>query len=226
MNQSNLDKNYINSLNIIQLKLKSIDRLLTIIRDINLDRQKFIEYSNRLLTIVSEEALSYLPTTELVVETPFEKFYGNQIPSSEDICGVSIMRSGDILLDALHQIEPKISIGKILVQRDEDSINKEATFYYCKLPENISQMYVLVCDPLLATGGSAICAINVLLKHHVPIDKIYFVNLISAPEGLEALLKKFPEIKIITACIDSHLNQDKFVVPGLGDFGDRYYNTK
>ena len=87
-------------------------------------------------------------------------------------------------------------------------------------------MYVLVCDPLLATGGSAICAINVLLKHHVPMDKIYFVNLISVPEGLDALITKFPEIKIITACIDSHLNQDKFVVPGIGDFGDRYYNTK
>lgn len=124
-------------------------------------------------------------------------------------------------------MEPAFTVGKILIQRDESDPEKPAKLYYSKLPEDISSKYILLCDPMLATGGSAIKALDVLCQteHRVPQDHIVFANMICAPEGLEALRKAYPGVKVVTACIDDCLNEEKFIVPGLGDYGDRFFNT-
>lgn len=143
-----------------------------------------------------------------------------------NLCVVSVVRSGDSLVEVVREIEPSCKVGKILIQRDENSIEKYPILIYQKLPMDIRNMYVLLCDPMLATGGSAIKALDVLCKeHHVDPKKIVFANLVSCPEGLLAMANTYPDVTIVTVKIDDCLNNDKYIVPGLGDFGDRYFNT-
>jgi uracil phosphoribosyltransferase len=117
-------------------------------------------------------------------------------------------------------------VGKILIQRDEDHPQKIPQFYYSKFPKQIANMYVLLCDPMLATGGSAVAAIQCLIQHGVNPDKLILANMICAPEGLRILAKQYPMVKIVTASVDETLNEEKFIVPGLGDYGDRFFNTE
>lgn len=114
-----------------------------------------------------------------------------------------------------------VRLGKILIQRDEETATPK--LFYVKLPDDISERYVLLLDPLLATGGSAAMAVDVLLEKGVKQDKIIFLNVLASPEGISVFKEKYPKIKIITGMIDDCLNDKKYVVPGLGDFGDRYY---
>lgn len=125
---------------------------------------------------------------------------------------------------ALRQILPNVRIGKILIQRKDDG-SAQPQHYYTKVPNDIAQRKVLLLDPMLATGGSAICAIEELLKKGVQEERITFLNLVAAPEGVKAILSKFPKIKIISCALDEKLNEAKFIIPGLGDFGDRYFGT-
>ncbi|KAL7565113.1 hypothetical protein ACA910_005120 [Epithemia clementina (nom. ined.)] len=141
--------------------------------------------------------------------------------SSEDF-----VRSGDCILEAVREIEPACRVGKILIQRDESHPEKLPRLFYSKMPPEISSMHVLLCDPMLATGGSAVMALDVLVRDYgVDPSKIIFANLICAPEGLERLGKEYPAVRIVTACVDKGLNEENFIVPGLGDFGDRFFNT-
>ena len=114
-------------------------------------------------------------------------------------------------------------IGKILIQRDEKTA--EPHLLYSKLPPDIADRYCLLLDPMLATGGSVLCAIEVLLQAGVSADRIIFVNLIASPEGLANLQARFPQVRIVTGVIDEGLNEQKYIVPGLGDFGCRYFGT-
>ena len=123
-------------------------------------------------------------------------------------------------------MEPGVRVGKILIQRDEEHPEKIAKLFYSKLPPEIKDLYVLLCDPMLATGGSAIKALEVLIgTYGCNPTKIIFANMICAPEGLKRLGEAYPMVKIVTARIDEKLNEDKFIVPGLGDYGDRFFNT-
>ena len=113
-----------------------------------------------------------------------------------------------------------------MIQRDEEHPEKIAKLFYSKLPPEIKDLYVLLCDPMLATGGSAVKALEVLVEQYaVDPKKIIFANMICAPEGLMRLGQAYPMVKIVTACIDEKLNDAKFIVPGLGDYGDRFFNT-
>lgn len=114
-------------------------------------------------------------------------------------------------------------LGKILIQRDEETALPK--LFYVKLPHDIGQRYVFLLDPMLATGGSAIMAIDSLKERGVTADRIIFVNLVSCPEGLTNLFRAHPQIKVVTAAIDEGLNERSYIVPGLGDFGDRYFGT-
>lgn len=114
-----------------------------------------------------------------------------------------------------------VRLGKILIQRDEETAMPK--LFYVKLPEDIPNRYVLLLDPLLATGGSAAMAIDVLKEKGVPEKRILFLNVLASPEGLEMFKEKYPEVVVITGMIDDGLNEQKYVVPGVGDFGDRYY---
>lgn len=112
------------------------------------------------------------------------------------------------------------------MQRDESTKEKNAVHFYTKLPKKISTMNVILCDPMLATGGSAIGAIQILIENGCKEENILFLNTVSAPEGLNRLNKEYSKVRILTSAVDSHLNENKYIVPGLGDFGDRYYRTQ
>jgi len=178
------------------------------------------------MRILAEDALAEFPTSVWNVETPCGHFQGLATIPPDNICAVSIVRSGDALLETVRDILPGCKVGKILIQRDESHPEKLPKLFYDKLPPGVENMYILLCDPMLATGGSAVTAIDVLVKgNNVDPAKIIFANMICAPQGLCCLAKAYPQVKIVTAAIDQDLNKDKFIVPGLGDYGDRFFNT-
>eukprot|EP01116_Phalansterium_solitarium_P024146 TRINITY_DN8756_c0_g1_i2.p1 TRINITY_DN8756_c0_g1~~TRINITY_DN8756_c0_g1_i2.p1 ORF type:complete len:241 (+),score=63.77 TRINITY_DN8756_c0_g1_i2:402-1124(+) len=196
--------------------------LQTIIRDRNTNRDDFIFYADRLMRLLIEEGLGFLPFETATIRTPTGALY-NGVTFTTKVCGVSIVRAGESMENALRAVCRDIRIGKILIQRDEATALPK--LFYRKLPEDIADRHVLLLDPMLATGGSVLKAIEVLLEHGVRQDRIIFVNLIAAPEGVQALLEKYPQVIIVTAEVDDHLDAKKYIIPGIGDFGDRYFGT-
>jgi len=206
------------------LSSPAITMLFTIIRDKRTTQKDYVQASDRLMAILAEEGLARLPCcTEVQIETPCGPYTGLKPPPTEKICAVDIVRSGGILLEAVRKVAPDSKTAKILIQRNEETAEPE--LFYSKLPPSIENLIVILCDPMLATGGSAVMAVEVLKKAGVKEDSILFINVVSCPEGLKRLAKDVPGVKILTAACDSHLNEQKFIVPGLGDFGDRYYGT-
>ena len=212
--------------NVTVLNSKAVDLLLMKIRNKNTNTKDFTFYGDRLMRILAEEALARLPRVRNgEVETPCGICKGLVEDDDENLCVVSIPRSGDILQEAVRQVCPGVGIGKILIQRDETQSDKRAVLFYKKLPKYIADCFVILVDPMIATAGSAKRALSVLMESGVQENKIMFLNLICCPEGLKNLKEAYPLVKIITACIDERLNEHKFIVPGLGDYGDRYYGT-
>ncbi|GAA6063742.1 hypothetical protein JCM10212_000781 [Sporobolomyces blumeae] len=190
--------------------------LFTIIRDAKTGRGDFVFYADRICRLLIEEGLNHLPVVDKGLEYKGVGFEGK-------ICGVSIMRAGEAMEAGLRECCRAVRIGKILIQRDEETA--QAKLFYAKLPDDIASRYCLLLDPMLATGGSAIKAIEVLLDHGVPQERIIFLNLVSCPEGLRAMHDAYPKVNIVTAWVDDKLNEHKYIVPGLGDFGDRYFTS-
>ncbi len=199
-----------------------LEALFTIIRNRDTKRNEFLFYSERIIRLLIEEALNHLPTQEKTVTTPT----GTQFTGTEfvgKLCAVPIVRAGESMEKAVREVCRAIRIGKILIQRDEETA--QPTLFYQKLPEDIANRHVLLLDPMLATGGSVCKAIEVLKGHGVEEGKIIFINLISCPKGIETFMKFVPKAKIITGFIDPELNEKAYIIPGLGDFGDLYFGT-
>lgn len=210
-------------LGVHQLKpTNQIKALQTIIRDGNTSRNEFIFYSDRLIRLVIEEALNYLPTKPKTIRTPTGAEYQG-VEWAGDICGVPIIRAGESMEAALREICQSVRIGKILIQRDEETSLPK--LLYVKLPQDIAKRFVLLLDPMLATGGSAKCAINVLISHGVKEENIIFVNLIATLQGVQLIKDSYPKVRIVTSEIDSGLNEKNYIIPGIGDFGDRYFGN-
>ncbi len=226
----------------------------TIIRDRTVSRSDFVFYSDRIIRLVVEHALGYLPFKEHQIETPTGETYRG-VSFYSKICGVSMIRSGEAMENALRACCKGIKIGKILVKRrdkdglgsdllrresppfeeniddidsDEDDLDlsKLPDVLYQKLPFDISERYVLLLDPLLATGYSAMAAINTLKARGVLEERILFVSVIASTQGVHQLCTKFPKMKIITSEVDAGLSDDNRVLPGVGEFGDRYFGTE
>ncbi|KAJ0399675.1 hypothetical protein ATCC90586_003576 [Pythium insidiosum] len=207
------------------LKHKALAPLLIKLRDQTTPHVQFKHYADRLMRILAEEGLAECAMTSETVQTPTGDSFTGVVPTDQ-VCAVSIIRAGDSLLDAVMKCEPKVSVGKILIQRDESSHDKHPMLFYSKLPPKIaSYENVLVVDPMLATAGSVLLAIKTLIEAGVEERKIVFVNVISCPEGINTLLAAHPQVRIVTAAVDRGLNEHKYIVPGLGDYGDRYFNT-
>ncbi|KAI9158821.1 Uracil phosphoribosyltransferase [Paramyrothecium foliicola] len=194
--------------------------LLSIIRNKDTERADFIFYSNRIIRLLVEEGLNHLPVIEHRVTTPVGRTY-NGLMFQGKICGVSIMRAGEAMEQGLRDCCRSVRIGKILIQRDEETAQPK--LFYDKLPEDIADRWVLLLDPMFATGGSATMAVEVLKSRGVPEDHILFLNLIASPEGVSKFAVKFPRLTVVTAFIDEGLDEKNYIVPGLGDFGDRFY---
>jgi uracil phosphoribosyltransferase len=196
--------------------------LLTMIRDKNTQRADFIFYSNRIIRLLVEEGLNHLPVVPHTVTSPVGKDYTG-VKFQGKICGVSIMRAGESMEQGLRECCRSVRIGKILIQRNEETAQPK--LFYEKLPPDIADRYVLLLDPMLATGGSAIMAVEVLKAKGVPEERILFLNLIAAPEGIKKFAEKVPKVRVVTAFVDRGLDERSYIVPGLGDFGDRYFTV-
>ncbi|KAK4104997.1 PRTase-like protein [Parathielavia hyrcaniae] len=194
--------------------------LLSIIRNKNTQRGDFIFYSNRIIRLLVEEGLNHLPTVEHMVTTPVGRSYDG-LAFQGKICGVSIMRAGEAMEQGLRECCRSVRIGKILIQRDEET--SQPKLFYDKLPEDIADRWVLLLDPMLATGGSAIMAVDVLKSRGVPEERILFLNVLASPQGIRNFATKFPKLRLVTAFVDQGLDDKNYIIPGLGDFGDRYY---
>ncbi len=179
------------------------------IRDKNTERGDFIFYSNRIIRLLVEEGLNHLPVVAHTVTTPVGKDYAG-VKFQGKICGVSIMRAGESMEQGLRDCCRSVRIGKILIQRDEDTCQPK--LFYEKLPTDIADRWVLLLDPMFATGGSAMMAINVLKAKGVPEDRILFLNIIASPVGVGNFSKKFPKVRVVTSFIDQGLNEKKSVL--------------
>jgi uracil phosphoribosyltransferase len=212
--------------NLVIASSKAHSILFTKMRDSNTSSVSFVKYAKRSMRLLAEDTLAEFPTEFIDIDTPCAPFQGVKGMEPTDICAVSIIRSGDALLEAVRDVEPALRVGKILIQRDESDPEKLPKLFYSKMPPGVEHMHILLCDPMLATGGSAKMAIDTLVSEHkVDPGKIIFANMICAPEGLKAMAEAYPQVKIVTVTVDEKLNDDKFIFPGLGDYGDRFFNT-
>ncbi len=213
----------------------------TIIRDRRVNRSDFVFYSDRIIRLVVEHGLGHLPFSEQVVLTPTGDQYKG-VTFCSKLCGVSIIRSGEAMENALRACCKGIKIGKLLIERrDKDGmIARQASasgdlsspvmynsrIHYEKLPHDIADRYVLLLDPILATGVSAQSAIDLLLERDVQEEKILFLTVIASTQGVHHLCTRYPRMKVITSEVDAGLSDDNKVLPGVGEFGDRYFGTE
>mmetsp|Transcript_40540 Transcript_40540/g.126185 ORF Transcript_40540/g.126185 Transcript_40540/m.126185 type:complete len:239 (-) Transcript_40540:120-836(-) len=203
-----------------------LQSLMTCIRDKETASEDFVFFADRIIRLLVEAGLEEMPHEATQVQTPTGVIHQGMtwtLPYRQHICGVSIVRAGESMEAGLRQVLKGVKIGKILIQRDEATALPK--LFYSKLPEGIASQAVLLLDPMLATGGSAIQAIKVLEEAGVKLDRMVFINLICCPEGVRAMHAAYPQVRIVSAALDSHLDERKYIMPGLGDFGDRYFGT-
>eukprot|EP00092_Neocalanus_flemingeri_P008029 GFUD01008666.1.p1 GENE.GFUD01008666.1~~GFUD01008666.1.p1 ORF type:complete len:612 (-),score=175.68 GFUD01008666.1:412-2247(-) len=201
-----------------------IKGLHTYIRNRETARDEFIFYSKRLIRLVIEYSLSLLPFETVSVSTPQGLQYEGRRCTVKKICGVSILRAGETMEQALSEVCKDISIGKILIQTNWDS--GEPELYYLRLPKDIKDYQVILMDATVATGAAAMMAIRVLLDHDVPEENINLVSLLMAESGVHTIAYAFPHVKIVTTAVDPEINDKFHVLPGIGNFGDRYFGTE
>ena len=198
-----------------------IQHKVTLLRDRNTSSKQFRELIREITGLMCYEATRDLPTCEVEVETPIAKTKSKKI-AGRKLAFVPILRAGLGMVDGAVELVPSARIGHIGLYRDETTM--KPLEYYCKLPGDIGERDVIVLDPMLATGGSAIDAIG-QIKQRGP-RSIKFMCIIAAPEGLKALSEAHPDVQIYCAALDQCLNEKCYIVPGLGDAGDRIFGTK
>jgi len=189
------------------------------LRDARTAPPAFRRAANRISVLLAAEALRDLPSSSATVTTPLGPAEGRVVLT--DVVVVPVLRAGLGMLDAVLELLPTARVGHIGLQRDEATAI--ASRYYSKLPPDLSQSHVLMIDPMLATGGSAVAAIDLIKA--AGATAISMICIVSAPEGVALLERAHPDVAIYTPVVDKELNAHKFIVPGLGDFGDRLYGT-
>ena len=198
-----------------------IQHKLSILRDERTGTKEFRALIGEITMLLCYEATRDLPLEPKKVKTPVD-IADTKVIAGKKLAFVPILRAGTGMLDAVLELVPSAKVGHIGLYRDPETL-KPVT-YYCKLPADISEREVFVIDPMLATGGSAIDAID-KVKEFKP-KSIKFMGIIAAPEGIEALSKAHPDVDIFVSALDDHLNDHGYIVPGLGDAGDRIFGTK
>ncbi|XP_049613428.1 uridine-cytidine kinase-like 1 [Syngnathus scovelli] len=195
----------------------------TIIRNRETNRDEFVFYSKRLMRLLIEHALSFLPLKPASVDTPQGSVYHGRRLSGKRITGVSILRAGETMEQALMAVCKDIRLGKILIQTNHDT--GEPELHYLRLPKDISEDFVILMDSTVSTGAAALMAIRVLLDHDVAEDKIFLLSLLMAEMGVHSVAYAFPKVRIITTAVDKEVNEKFHIIPGIGNFGDRYFGT-
>ena len=195
---------------------------LSILRDKNTGVKEFREIVGEIAALMCYEATRNLPTREIEVETPVA-MAKVRVLAGKKMAIVPILRAGLGMVDSMISLIPSAKIGHIGLFRDPET--KEPVQYYCKMPPDISERQVYVVDPMLATGGSAAAAISILKKEY-GCKYITLMDIIAAPEGIKAVTEEHPDVDIYVAAVDQCLNDHAYIVPGLGDAGDRIFGTK
>lgn len=190
------------------------------LRDVRTAPPAFRRAANRISVLLATEALRDVPTMAGSVTTPLGPADGRVVRG--DVVVVPVLRAGLGMLDAVLELLPSARVGHIGLQRDEATAI--ASKYYSKLPADVADSYVLMIDPMLATGGSAVAAIDLLKGAGARL--IRMICIVAAPEGVALVERHHPDVAVYTPVVDRHLNAHKYIVPGLGDFGDRLYGTE
>lgn len=207
--------------NVVKFDHPLIQHKTTILRQTTTTNKEFRELVEEITMLMCFEALRDLPLEEVEIETPIKKTKQKMI-MGKDIAIVPILRAGLGMVNGMLNLVPSAKVGHIGMYRDEETMLPHE--YYCKLPPDIDKRLIVVVDPMLATGGSAIDAISQIKSYGG--KQIKFLCLIAAPEGIKALSEAHPDIEIYCANVDEGLNEKCYIVPGLGDAGDRIFGTK
>jgi uracil phosphoribosyltransferase len=198
-----------------------IQHKIGIIRDKNTSSKEFQEIIGEISMLMCYEAARNLPLEDVEIETPLAKTTVKRLAGLK-MAVVPILRAGLGMVSGFKTINPAAKVGHIGIYRDPETL--EPVEYYCKLPSDIGNREVFVTDPMLATGGSATAAITLLKQHGA--RKIHFMCIIAAPEGVERMKREHPDVDMYIGALDDHLNENGYIVPGLGDAGDRIFGTK
>jgi uracil phosphoribosyltransferase len=192
---------------------------LAVLRDKTTGQEAFRRAATRISVLLAAQALSDVPSKTVTVQTPIGPAEGRQVGA--DVVVVPVLRAGLGMLDAVLELVPSARVGHIGLQRDEATA--VASQYYSKLPARLDSSFVLMIDPMLATGGSAVAALDLLQRSGAKVVRM--ICIVAAPEGVALVEKHHPAVDIYTPVVDRELNAQKYIVPGLGDFGDRLYGT-
>ena len=210
---------YLDNVNILDHPL--LQHKISLLRDKNTGTNEFRAMVSEIAMLMGFVALSDLPTKEVEIETPLETCR-TPVIAGRKLAVVPILRAGLGMVDGILKLVPSAKVGHIGLYRDEET--HEPHEYYCKLPSPIEERTIVVTDPMLATGGSAVAAVNFIKQHGG--KKIKFLCIIAAPEGLKRLHEAHPDVQIYVGHLDRELNENAYICPGLGDAGDRIFGTK
>ncbi|WP_367342010.1 uracil phosphoribosyltransferase [Limosilactobacillus sp.] len=200
-----------------------IQHKLTQIRDKRLGTKGFREIVKEIATLMAYEVSRDMPMKDIEIETPMGKTT-QKVLAGKKVAIVPILRAGLGMVDGFTDLIPAAKIGFIGMYRDEKTLQPHE--YFVKLPYDITERELFIVDPMLATGGSAVDAVGALVKRGCDPKNMKFACLVSAPEGVKTFREKYPDVDLYTCALDDHLNDDGYIVPGLGDAGDRLFGTK
>lgn len=207
--------------NVIELTHPLIQHKISRLRSKTTGTSEFRALVEEIAMLMGYEALKDLPLVDVEVETPIEKCM-TPVIAGKNLAIVPILRAGLGMVNGILNLVPTAKVGHIGLYRDEET--HEPHEYYCKLPDPISERLIVVTDPMLATGGSGVAAVDFIKQHGG--KKIKFMSIIAAPAGIERLMKAHPDIQLYVGHIDHKLNENAYICPGLGDAGDRIFGTK
>jgi len=198
-----------------------IKHKIAILRDKKTGMKEFSELIEEITTIMTYESTRDIKLEKVTVETPLEKTEQYKVPE-ESVAIVPILRAGLGMVNGVHKVFPTARVGHIGMYRNEETLQPQE--YYCKLPDGIDKKTVFLVDPMLATGGSACDALDALKKRGC--KNIKFMAVIGVPEGVEKVAKAHPDVQVYVSTLDRQLNENGYILPGLGDAGDRLFGTK
>lgn len=204
------------------MKHPLIEHKLTILRQKTTGTKDFREIVNEIARLLAYEVSRDLPLEDIEIETPIMKTTQKTL-AGKKVVVVPILRAGLGMVDGILDLIPAARVGHVGLYRDEETM--QPVEYFVKMPSNLEDRHMYIVDPMLATGGSAIAAIDSVLERGAKVENIKFICLVAAPEGVKALQEAHPDVEIYTAALDEKLNEDAYIVPGLGDAGDRLYGT-
>ena len=198
-----------------------ITHKISLLRDVSTGSKQFRELIEEIAMLMGYEALRDLPTKEVEIKTPITTTK-TKVLAGKKLAIVPILRAGLGMVGGMLALVPSAKVGHIGLYRDHETL--EPHEYYCKLPDDIMNRLVIILDPMLATGGSGAAAVDFIKQRGC--TNIKFMSIIAAPEGIERLAKAHPDIQLFCGCVDKQLNENGYIVPGLGDAGDRIFGTK